>query len=376
MLALVAVAGVVVAASSDASPRSGPRPPGGAGPEFLPIAAHGLAVPRTIVGRWSGPTPTLPDPLIPRNPLLGNGYTGAIVQSGLNMVDINLNTNGMWSVRDAHPADQPPTAKSASGGTVIPPVPTARRAALGGVTVSVAPGLFANCSAEQQIGVGQLIMRQVSPRGLLTTTVAMHPQQQVILTNVSWTGAGPLAVDFSTWAAAGLYLSKSTLNPFDLPPASTAACCNAAGVVVSCKTATTLHCVSRNASGYARTPRQIWAGLATRFLGGERGSTTARYNVTKSSDHLGLRVSSTTTSFLLQPGDALSAVTALRTEAFAWDATPPISAGGHSPLPHAAALATATSPSMLSVSAEESWRKFWLQSAVSTPSLPELEYLW
>ena len=65
------------------------------------------------------------------------------------------------------------------------------------------------------------------------------------------------------------------------------------------------------------------------MLGGERGPTTAQYNVTKSADHPGLRVSSTTTSFLLQPGDALSAVTALRTEAFAWDATPPASTGGH-----------------------------------------------
>ena len=92
--------------SAYTKPGTGPAPPPGPSPHpspspspsFPSIPAHGAVVPTLISGNWSGPTQPLPDSKIPPNPLLGNGYTGILMDGNERHVTLSLNTNGMWPV--------------------------------------------------------------------------------------------------------------------------------------------------------------------------------------------------------------------------------------------------------------------------------------
>ena len=373
-------------------------PPPPPGPAFAPIAPHGLTVP-SIVGTWQGRTQPLPDDKVPVNPLLGNGYTGVILQGDPSAMEININTNDMWCVNAAQPCSckgagchcppaPPPTPLQAQAGNIHPPVPTAHRVALGGVWIVTQGASFSNFSAEQQLGPGRLLTRQVGADGTLTVTIAMHPQQQVLVANVSWSGATPIAVNITTWAASGVYHTAppSALGALDGPPTqvggSSASCCDATGGAVVCTDASAMHCVSRNASGFANTPRQVWAGLATKLVGGKRGATVAAHNVSKNATGNGggesfaprpdLMVSATSTLITVGAGETISAITAVRTSAFPSNLT---AASDRSPLLNAAALASSTDAAELSAEAEADWASFWTKSVSELPIdlLPALE---
>ena len=365
---------------------------------LAPIPAHGLDVPRSIIGEFTleqmrhalpdGSANELPWQKVPALPLVGNGYTGVVAQSvpgDLSSVEFGINTNDMWRVRP-----QPPDGAGF-------PVPTAHRAALGGLILTSTGGRepFINVSAEQRLDYGRLITRQWTASGaVLTTETALHPQQQVMVTNLSWSGPGSISVNVSTWAAAGNFGGRTAwpwwFEASDVDSPSSAGCCDATGALVECS-GDSLLCATRNASGAPGTPREVWAGLVTRLVGGgTRGMSSVAMNVSKypsaavvnDTARQDLRISSASTVLMLASGGdssrtsdtatTASLITAVRTSAFAGNAT----GVDHSPLPNAAALAAATEPAELSAASDAHWERFWMTSAISTPTLPELEYLW
>ncbi len=254
---------------------------------------HGLHVP-PLVGRWTaGETPTLPSALLPAVPLVGNGYTGVMLHGTPGLIDLNINTNTMWRTF--------PAAPNADGSV---PVPRAHRVALGGLRIeAVGPKSMhqkiMGFSAEQQIGTGVLLTSHTSADGaVLTTTTTLHPTQQVVATTVRWSdfATAQLHLNVSTWVAGRSSYCQGwncwgapcsapssdgtggSVKPRDVQGRahsgkggecfeSSASCCDAMGRPTACGMGggETFQCVTRNASIGISTPKQVWAGLATRL---------------------------------------------------------------------------------------------------------------
>ena len=365
-------------------PRPGPHPrPRPPGFEFPPIPAHGAIVPTLVSGNWSTKTSPLPDSKIPQNPLVGNGYTGIIIDGNADFVTLSLNTNSMWHVR---PADKgswpaPGTGSTRSSGHV----PTAHRCALGGVTFWAPSANFSVFGATQRIADATLTTTQRTLAGeALSTATVLHPTLQVTTSTLRWNGSTPLKLHVSTWvAAAGMREAGHGATTRDTPAAgSSASCCGEQGEAEPCSGhARTLlrqtHCVARNASADPKTPKQVWAGLSTRIIGGVGGISTTALGVANNASGMwggsGQLVSFVTTAVELARGQSLTTVTALADSFFDANAS---THGSASPLPAAAALATATAPEAITSASDASWAAFWETSSVSTPTLPALEWCW
>ena len=369
------------------SPRPHP-PPHPPPPAWPSIPAHGAGLPTLISGNWTSATDPLPDPKIPANPLVGNGYTGIIVDGSNDFVALSINTNSMWTVRPASgewPA--PGTGSTGSQGHV----PTAHRCALGGLTFWSTAANFSQFGATQRIANATLTTVQKSAAGVLTTETVLHPQLQVTTTTLRWSGSTPLELNVSTWAAGASTRgsgSGAAAHQRQHPQAlynSNAACCDGRGAPARCPTSGgggggTLHCVARNAS-QDPSPKQIWAALATRIIGGGGGGPTrVAHDVPNNGSSMwggsGQVVSAVTTTVTLSGGQSLSTVTALSDSFFNSTATASRGGAGLSPLPAAAALATATTPLQIANATASSWAAFWETSSVSTPTLPALEWCW
>jgi hypothetical protein len=363
---------------------------------FAPIAPHGRHIPPISGGftleQMRRPlrdtsVNALPNSKVPELPLLGNGKSGVVVQSvpgDLRAVEFSINTNDMWRVRSAQPpAGATPHTQHAFG--------TAHRAALGGLMLTAFGEPFVNFTAEQQIGRGRLITRQhAASGGVLTTETVMHPAKQVLAINVSWSGTRRISLNVSTWAAAGNYGGKTAwswwFHSDDKSSPAHAGCCDSHGKLVGCSeggggSSTLLLCASRNASGASDSPRQVWGGLATKIIGSAtRGGSNAVINVSKYTGVVndtvrqGLQISAASSVLTFEePGSWATLITAVATSAFGLNTS---GATDLSPLPSAVALADSTDHVQLSAESDADWERFWSASSVSTPTLPELEYLW
>eukprot|EP00937_MAST-01D_sp_MAST-1D-sp2_P004162 g4162.t1 len=342
------------------APTPSPTPPS----PWPPIPAHGRIVP-DIVGRWDGPTPALPDSKVPQVPMLGNGYMGVLLEGSAANVTAFLSTNGFWTVESANPD---PNAHD---------VPHAHRAATGGLTFAPKPShgqRLAGFAAEQRIGPAELTTTHSEGAdgggATLTTTVTMHPADNVLVAELAWAGPDAglrgLEVEVSAWVPAAHWWGDSPYNPkgdWEEVPGSAAFACDGAGrrqpstADADAPTPSRWLCVARNSSGSTvPTPRQTWAGVALQVSGGQvtRTSVTANTSAIMYSERLGpLALARAVSTVVIPANGSVVVVAALSESVFSTmnaSVTDPvsISAAGdetRDPVPAAAALAARTTPS-------------------------------
>lgn len=156
-----------------------------------------------IFGEWQDSMSGAPNSKMGPGALLGNGYAGIVMGTGLfdaTSVDYWLNTNAFW---DCRPNPQ----------NVTLPAAVCSRVALGGFSHSVQASSFA---ARQYISNGSLVTVQTVEGGVLTTTTIMHPTENIIVTEFAWSGDTMLAVNFTTWT----YNSGDRNYTFGIKPIS------------------------------------------------------------------------------------------------------------------------------------------------------------
>ena len=350
---------------------------------FPSIPVHAAAVPTLISGNWTGPTDALPDVKIPSNPLVGNGYTGLIVDGNTDFVSLHINTNSMWNVRPAS-GSWPVPGAAAPAGPKLSPVPTAHRVSLGGITFWALAENFTSFGAQQRIADGTLRTVQTTGKNeALTTSSVLHPQLQVTTTSLTWNGSTPLNVTVSTWAAVltKCWQWRQCHDDHKTFYDSSAFCCDENGKARACSSAASvgmMHCTSRNASK-SPSPKQIWGGLSTIIRGGIQTRNWNQLNVGNNETSMwggsGQVVSVVSTSVTLEKGETLTTVTGLADSMFnsSAAASPP---DGASPLPAAASVAFKNRPETIAAASAASWKEFWFASSVSTPTLPALEWCW
>ena len=123
----------------------------------------------------------------------------------------------------------------------------------------------------------------------LTTTVTMHPADNVLVAELAWAGpdAGlhELEVEVSAWVPAAHWWGDSPYNPkghWEDVPGSAAFACDSTGrqqpvtadadadADANALAPSRWLCASRNSSGSTvPTPRQTWAGVALHLSGGQ-----------------------------------------------------------------------------------------------------------
>ena len=183
---------------------------------------HDIAPPTHLVGTWDGAI-KLPDSRLPHVPLAANGYLGLAMSAQIGggpggggddgvdrldeigagpgaagAVDLWVGSNGVWAC--VQPTKEPPTKVTAQ----------CSRRALGGVSVSVSPAAgVVQFSAEQHVASGTLVSRSVTSSEInstLVTTSVVHPDDNVVITTLTWSGDAPVTASLSTWVFA---------DPFD-----------------------------------------------------------------------------------------------------------------------------------------------------------------
>jgi hypothetical protein len=164
------------------------------------LRAAGAALP---VGVWNTTISGVPNSQLADAPSLGNGYAGIVLADGpfdslplLRTVDLWLNTNANWGCGNNTATGIP--------GRLTPAV--CSMVGFGGVSFAVpallgggAEGEGASFHAEQRMAGGHLYTRQAAAAGAVETLTYVHPERNVIVTNVTWTGPAPARLEVRAW---------------------------------------------------------------------------------------------------------------------------------------------------------------------------------
>jgi hypothetical protein len=305
-------------------------------------------------------------------------------------VTLHLNTNGMWTVGGA-------THRVGTD------VPTAHRAALGGISFTASDATsFTHFAAQQDIGKAQLSTTQSTDSGgLLKTLTYMHPESNVAVTNVTWSPGRSgdqtemLDLVIRTWVPSSTsknFTGKNQYGTWDTLPTDVR-CCDAKGFSQPCATnnrssisgsgSGRFHCVSRNASSNQKSiAKMVWATIVTKIEGGSFESATTinetfikpNQTVNDNPFNFGcLTVDGVSSKVHIAAGQVLSITTAVGESKFN---TSHAQATSVDPTPATAELAFSASAAGTARAASTWWQHFWNKSSISLPSQPYLEVLW
>jgi hypothetical protein len=339
--------------------------------------------PPTLVGTFTNYTNALPNQQLPAVPLLGNGATGIALDAWNqnnasapatagpgrnNTLDLWLNTNANWECTAcANP--------SPAGGCCS-------KIALGGVSISLIP-TFGQAvplafGAVQRIGDGALLSTWTTPHGgVFATTTHIHPQLDIVVTNMTWApgssgGRDPaaLAVDVQTWV-----VGPDPSAP-GVPTPSAIGCADASGNPQECasgqQSPLQLVYASRLASSDPASPHVQWTALATGWAGA--GATLTDAAVVQQTED----VWAVSTRVNLLAGGPAALVTVLSATSFS------AASGAPQPQdPYFAALKALVqvlgapdAPAAVPAAATAWWAAFWAEASVSAPTQPGAQDLW
>jgi hypothetical protein len=381
--------------SPPAPPPAPPQPPAPAPPNST-YRGH-------PVGIWEGETDGLPiddkyKP--PTNPLLGNGHLGVMIstvpfhtiaggppagpafnlsggrgpgpptaaQGGLPVLNFWLGSNAMWRMY--------PEQASILGSTL-----QGDRVALGGLTIRIG-NLFADDDdadnggvvfrAEQRIAVGELYTSHRGACGEFETRTRMHPSQNVVLVNCTWTpwtspqckqppnaAAATATVEVSTWTFVRSTLVDHFHSPW-MEPLSMA---------VSAGRESDAQWVTRQALPWNQTsPRMVRAALATSFAGA---------TLTDRKMHADDWLAEAQTSLVLSRGGGPTsfAITTALAENLANPADSTFVVAERA-VAMAVAAAAAAARASLVAAADEFWSAYWNRSKITLSSRPLLQRVW
>jgi hypothetical protein len=331
------------------------------------------------VGHWSDYTSALPASQLPQVPLLGNGHLGVALDShrtssatgvgpgSANSVDVWLNTNSMWSCSNCGGTDPDHTVPACCG--VI---------ALGGVSLRFtsfpASAPLPQFEAYQAVSNATLTtVWTTAAGGRIVTTTWMHPSDDIVVTNITWTPSGgdppSLAVDVATWT---LGQGSTTEGSGGMPVPAATGCASPDGARESCSAANaaTLVFASRNASTVNATVMPISAALATGVWLG-LGAMSIGARVVNDAPVYPPTLPFETVHSLSIPGGSWAAVVVAEAETRGVGLADPV------PLALAALAAALAAPQAAIASAAMAWwADMWSKSAVSLPTSPEVEAYW
>eukprot|EP00755_Sulcionema_specki_P032499 Sspe_Gene.98862::Locus_72251_Transcript_1_2_Confidence_0.667_Length_1407::g.98862::m.98862 len=163
-----------------------------------------------VVGVWNGSLPSAVSKQLSGNPLMGNGYLGVVMGQSGPSTEWWVNTNANW--------------RCEAGGSVAKG--RCQMAALGKVTMQVF-GRSGPHRTEQRLG--SATVHTFSPT--VNTTTFLHPLENLVFTNVSWSGAEGDVVEIlsttplsssdlwkSYWSAVGVESGDDGLHHFVRQP--------------------------------------------------------------------------------------------------------------------------------------------------------------
>eukprot|EP01043_Picozoa_sp_COSAG02_P024682 COSAG02_NODE_1358_length_13076_cov_6.377745_4_plen_493_part_00 len=328
-------------------PPPAPPPPSPSPPPPPPCTAALGQRAACWTGQWQGDVSGLPSTQLPDAPTLGNGYTGVLLGKGpfdglpINpAIDLWINTNANWGC-DVNTAKRNiTTGPGWNPGKLTPAV--CSLVSLGGVSLSVpALGLSSTFEAEQSLSSAAVRTYQNGSAGALETVTYMHPTANVIVTNLTWSGAAPVQLKVALWVR-------------DDGKRQSAARHSADGLLTALRDAST--------AGGDDSIRRMRTALAVRL---PVGAAPANTKLNGTSGSRGAAVASTVT---LQPGEVLSLVTSLKDNLLAGNA--------HDPTDDAVAQAIAKSPGAVAADANAWWAAFWGKAAIALPQSPMIEAFW
>eukprot|EP00039_Didymoeca_costata_P020988 m.343040 g.343040 ORF g.343040 m.343040 type:complete len:884 (-) comp22244_c0_seq1:144-2795(-) len=306
---------------------------------FFIVSAHALQAKdddNLYVGNWKGPITGLPNGKIAAVPLLGNGYMGVAVGTGAaanNSLDFWTNTNAMWFCS--------PNSK---------PYPDAVCAmkAFAGVSVTPQLSIFSldNFTTQQRIKSAQITSQYYTQSGgTLAIVLYMHPSQNVIVTNITWSRGDkdpqtvPIQVTSWTFNASGLYANSSVVN---------------SKMLVS-----TRRMASNSSTTSSEKFRVMWTSLAVTTRNGFTATSSANVGKNLIAAFGTVPVSSSaTTSIIAALADNL------------------LHDNGYIPTNDAVTEATNANEGETAMASAIWWSSYWAKSNISLPSSPALDSYW
>ena len=296
-------------------------------------------------GRWQGDVSGLPSTQLPDAPTLGNGYAGVLLARGpfdslpLNpAIDLWINTNANWGCDDNTAKQNITTGPGWNPGKLTPAV--CSLVGLGGVSLAVpALGPSSTFKAEQRLASASVHTWQNSTAGALETVTYIHPTLNIVVTNLTWSGAAPTQLNVALWVRNdGKRLASASRS--------------AEGLLTAFRDA--------SAAGGDDGIRRMRTSLAVRLPAGAVPAST-QLNGTGSS-------AAVASSVTLHPNRVLSLVISLADNLLAGNA--------HDPTADAVAQAVDRSPASVAADAKAWWAAFWGRSAIALPQSPMIEAFW
>ena len=319
---------------------------------LLSMAAGGWAA--LPVGVWNGSISGVPNHKLPDAPTLGNGYAGVLLADGpfdssptLRTVDLWLNTNANWGCTNNTAVGIP--------GRLTPAV--CSLVGLGGVSLAVpalldqGPASTVTFHAEQRIETGHLYTRQTSAVGSVDTLTYIHPERNVIVTNVTWSGNSATQLEIRAWVYNSTQQAHdSSASLGGLTKAEYSADC-----IIVTRDATRCNAECDN------TIRRMRTSIAVALPAGSKRLPPSPVSNGTARTTLGGSVT-------LAPGSTISLVITIADNLLRNNSYDPSAA--------AQTLAKRSSTIEVSNAAAKFWAEFWKRSSISLPQSPEVEKYW
>ena len=314
------------------------------GLSLLRVTGTAAALP---VGTWNSTISGVPNSKLPDAPSLGNGYAGVVVADGPfdslpvpGSVDLWINTNANWGCSNNTATGIP--------GRLTPAV--CSMVGFGGVSFAV-PALLkgkdiGSFQAEQRIADGHLYTQQAGASGKVETLTYMHPERNVIVTNITWTGAAPAVLKVRAW------VYNSTTQAHDSHD-------HLGGLTKSQRSPGAM-AVTRDATGGSgdQAIRRMRTSLAVALPEGAKPLPSLPFG---SRTVVG-------SSIPLPSGTTVSVVMALEDNL--------LQTNSYDSAPAAMSLAKGTSAGAVAEAAAAFWSSFWGRSAISLPSEGRIQDYW
>ena len=300
------------------------------------------------VGTWNTTIGGVPSTQLPNAPSLGNGYAGIVLADGpfdnlpvTGGVTLWINTNANWGCSN----------NTASGipGRLTPAV--CSMVGFGGVSFAVPAALIhgkdtESFKAEQRIADGHLYTKQAGASGTVEMLTYMHPERNIFVTNVTWTGAASALLEVRAWVYNSSTQAHDSHDHLGGPTKSQ----RSPGAMA----------VTRDATGGPgdEVIRRMRTSLAVALPTGAKPLPQLPFG---SRTVIG-------SSIPLPSGTTVSVVMALEDNL--------LSTNAYDPAPAAQSLAKGVSASAVAEAAAAFWGGFWARSAISLPHSPEIEDYW